>query len=686
MMPRPITLAHFSITSAHMTRHLLLTMALLSLSFTACGPPIAGLTSSECGVAKGSACLCPDGIYYALVCAPDGSLYCACGQLNTRASVTQDMSPSPDMHAPDMMPELDMMQPDAADMPPVVEDAPADLNQEDMCSDGSCAPPRNCEEVLRDEALPASWKARSIGYRDEDLPPKYGFERGRLCMRAAGNDIWDTSDRVFDVSFPQDDHFDLSAKFTQLTGPEDYTKTGIMFRESDAHDAPFVFLQLSQNKGVNMLARDEAGNQAAATANQLAPSAPIWLRMIRQGSVFYGYTSTDGNTWKPLSAFDTSTMPESGTLGVLLASNDPTTYAEATVEEIVLDDSPDTTLPCPGNIACDEVNTYRGIDVASKGGLDMAKFRGPDVIELTVTRAGGQSVGTLHSALLTANQRAKEGLYTIIEVDLPDMSVPIQVRSSGSPRAANVWIRGHGAIIESTSGDRNELLKLDDRVILEGFHFRTSSSALVMDRENIGDDASPVRHTGIWIHHNSFDDCSGPCIRLAPTEVNRPRHVTISHNNFGTQSIDDIDAIDASNQCSAPNSPCEFKEGHLYMSIHHNYFDEGVQSGYPTGGAQIFYYNNVVYELADTGLDLNATSNFLSRRNLYRTATGAGSIDVFPRIATVNNETDIFERAATRRASDRVPDILYPDYFTYYYLSRDHLVSTLVDETGPVLP
>lgn len=660
-------------------------IALTCATLMACGPPISGIPENGCPLSDQSVCLCPDGTYKALLCASDGTIYCSCpsfpavmtpSDLDASPDLSQDLGEPEDMPV-DMPPEemgIDML----ADMP---VDMPSDMPV-DMCAqDDAGCPPIDCDTLLAQGDLPTPWSQQELGFKPEDLESSYGFGRDRLCMRAAGNDVWSSSDRFYYVSQPYTGDFDLSVKVSELTGDQDYTKLGIMFRTLTDATSPFVMLQLTRSQGSSMLARDVAGERAAVTAPQLPPQAPYWLRLIRHEDTFHGYTSPDGAAWKPLAAFDASGMAKTGRVGFALASRNPLAHADVTLDEIEFRPVDPGMADCPAGIACDEVNTYRGIDMAVKSGLNMQNFQGQFVDTITVTRADGQSVGTLHDALQQANQNAQSGGYTIIDVDTTQVTTPIEVIASGSPRAANVWLRGNGATIRSAPSETNTLLKLDEHVVIEGFRFLDSHNAIVMDTEG---GASSKRRDGIWIHHNSFDQCDQTCIRLSPTLSTDDRHITISHNTFGEDSTIQIDAIDASNSCDPTVASCLLNEQNLSLSIHHNLFGTSVHSGYPRGGAQALYYNNVIRALRAPGLDMSEQGRLLSRRNIY-TGTGTQTpVDVFTRGAAINNETDFFEQGATRNTvSFPLPESMFPDYFTFYYLSRDVLIDALEDNAGP---
>jgi hypothetical protein len=58
--------------------------------------------------------------------------------------------------------------------------------------------------------------------------------------------------------------------------------------------------------------------------------SPVWLKLVRQGTSFNGYYSTDGKTWSPIGDAETIAMPNAIRVGVAVTSHDPTKLATAT--------------------------------------------------------------------------------------------------------------------------------------------------------------------------------------------------------------------------------------------------------------------------------------------------------------------------------------------------------------------
>src|SRR5258708_40181164 len=99
-----------------------------------------------------------------------------------------------------------------------------------------------------------------------------------------------------------------------------------MIRESLSPGAASAFLELQYN-GTNvtydpwLMWRGSPG--AAGSNTGISPNAlkfPYWVKLVRQGSTFTGYISSDGINWGSPSATATITMATSALAGIAVDS------------------------------------------------------------------------------------------------------------------------------------------------------------------------------------------------------------------------------------------------------------------------------------------------------------------------------------------------------------------------------
>ena len=95
--------------------------------------------------------------------------------------------------------------------------------------------------------------------------------------------------------------FDLQVRVNGLTLADDWSRAGLMARESLDAGARFaaVFATPSIN-GCLFQYRANAGQTATTTGAHPVNYPDTWLRLRRAGNLFVGYASFDGQTWTPL--------------------------------------------------------------------------------------------------------------------------------------------------------------------------------------------------------------------------------------------------------------------------------------------------------------------------------------------------------------------------------------------------
>ena len=165
--------------------------------------------------------------------------------------------------------------------------------------------------------------AQIPGLKNQDvgfpaLPGSTTFADGKYTIVGGGNDIWGNADNFHYAYITVTGDFDYIVKVESLEGPDGWTKAELMAREidevtfggpdaSDRHISNMTTRSAGQNE-VGLQFRSDARSAGSAWPNDIgittptyAPTYPnTWLRLERMGSKFWGYASTDGNTWTVL--------------------------------------------------------------------------------------------------------------------------------------------------------------------------------------------------------------------------------------------------------------------------------------------------------------------------------------------------------------------------------------------------
>ena len=188
--------------------------------------------------------------------------------------------------------------------------------------------------------LPAGQTATDIGR--PALTGTTAYSAGTYTVRAAGTDIWDTADQFHFVYKPITGNVDIITRVASITRAHDWSKAGVMVRESLTAASRHASVFASAAKGYAFQRRVDTGEYSVHTAGG-AGTAPGWVRLVRTGDLFEAYRSADGASWTRIGS---DTIPMGDTVYVGLAVTSHNTAAATTA---VLDGLKITASTSPGN-------------------------------------------------------------------------------------------------------------------------------------------------------------------------------------------------------------------------------------------------------------------------------------------------------------------------------------------------
>ncbi len=181
--------------------------------------------------------------------------------------------------------------------------------------------------------VPSEWVWQSIGYDDStQLQSSAGSED--MVISAAGNDIWGDKDEFFYVYTPLQGDGALSVQLSDFAAAQDWSKAGIMLRESLDPDASNVFIHISGSQGSVLQARSERGGTTVNNGFHQSDVKPgDWIRLIRNGTTVVGEYSTDGESWTKLGSYEVG-MGDEAMIGLAVTAHDASNVATATFSDM----------------------------------------------------------------------------------------------------------------------------------------------------------------------------------------------------------------------------------------------------------------------------------------------------------------------------------------------------------------
>ncbi|MBT3266352.1 hypothetical protein HN371_04315 [Candidatus Poribacteria bacterium] len=148
--------------------------------------------------------------------------------------------------------------------------------------------------LLGTGAFAQDWESWDIG---DPSPGPFDDNAGTWTIEANGADIWAAADAFRFTYQETDGDFDLSARIVSFTDVHEWSKVGLMARQSLDAGSPNVFVNLTGTHGVKVIHRDTVGGPTGPDPAEPNAEAPVYLRLVREGDLFTSYLSDDGAAW-----------------------------------------------------------------------------------------------------------------------------------------------------------------------------------------------------------------------------------------------------------------------------------------------------------------------------------------------------------------------------------------------------
>ncbi|MDF3293087.1 NEW3 domain-containing protein [Streptomyces silvisoli] len=172
-----------------------------------------------------------------------------------------------------------------------------------------------------------------------DTTAVFGAQGGRLAVDGAGADLWGDTDQYSAIYQHAAEH-DGSTTVVEVAAQgrtSEWAKAGIMVRDditAPGTSPGYLILAEAPGKGY-VLQWDSTGSghldSNSAPPNQGTATAvyPSWLKLVRAGTTFTGYYSTDGITWTRLATATVPGATAAQDVGVFTSSHSDGTSGEA---------------------------------------------------------------------------------------------------------------------------------------------------------------------------------------------------------------------------------------------------------------------------------------------------------------------------------------------------------------------
>lgn len=157
-----------------------------------------------------------------------------------------------------------------------------------------------------------------------------------ITIKGSGADIWASADE-FHFAYKQlGGDGELIARVTSITNQNQWTKVGLMVRESTAAGSRHATMFLASTRGDSFQYRVNNGGTSGGDNGDNVLTRPRWLKITRAGDVLRGFFSDDGVTWTQRGTITLAGLPANVLIGFAMTSHIDGTLATATLDSIVL--------------------------------------------------------------------------------------------------------------------------------------------------------------------------------------------------------------------------------------------------------------------------------------------------------------------------------------------------------------
>jgi autotransporter-associated beta strand protein len=182
--------------------------------------------------------------------------------------------------------------------------------------------------------LPAPWTSVDLGAAAGEGAT--GLQSGKFILISSGTAIGGPADSFRFVSQTLVGDGTIIARVTSLENTGSWPKAGVMIRESTDVDARQAALVVSPGNGISWQYRHNVGGSGVVVAGPAAQQAPVWLKIVREGTRFTGFWSEDGVTWTEAGGTNVS-MGSTAVFGVAAISDTATRLGRAEFTDVAVE-------------------------------------------------------------------------------------------------------------------------------------------------------------------------------------------------------------------------------------------------------------------------------------------------------------------------------------------------------------
>ncbi len=356
--------------------------------------------------------------------------------------------------------------------------------------------------------VPAVWSDGDVG--SVGLAGSASFANGTFTVKGAGQQIWGTADAMNFVYQSLSGDGTMVARVVSLQGGSGYTSAGVMIRETLNAGATNAYPAYWGSYGTLYFAtRTSTGGGTTSIGSLGGVSLPYWVKVVRSGSSFSSYSSTDGVNWVPLGSSQTLSMAQTVYVGLAVNSGSSSALATATFDNVSLS-TPSAPAPAITSVSATSGSVGSPVVISGTGfgasqGASMMLLNGAPVssswssTSINITIPSGATSGPLVVSVAPSMNDSNPVMFTVSTQPLPSGWLDQDIGSVGAAGSAGYGngtftVKGAGQQIWGTadalhfvyqplSGDGTIVARV---VSLQGGSGYTSAGVMIRETLNAG--------------------------------------------------------------------------------------------------------------------------------------------------------------------------------------------------------
>ena len=362
--------------------------------------------------------------------------------------------------------------------------------------------------------LPPGWLDEDIG--QVGLVGGAGYATSVFTVQGGGSSFFSVTADAFHFAYvPLSGDGAITAR---VTGGNTSGNVGVMIRETLAATSNHMFMDVYAGSYLYEAYRASGGSSSYTYVG--GGTVPIWVRVVRSGSTFTGYTSSDGENWKQAGTSQTITMAQNVYMGLAVAGNTSTANT-ATFDNVSFTS---TASPAPAISAVSATTGPAGSQIVVSGsgfgasqGASVVLLHGTAVTvnswndaSITITIPSGATSGDLVVSVAPTMNESNPVYFTVTGNPLPpgwlDEDIGQVGLAGGAGYATSVFtVQGGGSSFFSVTADAFHFayvpLSGDGAITARVTGGNTSGNVGVMIRETL---AATSNHMFMDVYAGSY--------------------------------------------------------------------------------------------------------------------------------------------------------------------------------------